>query len=161
MQVRATVSATELQEAARLSRPRLFWLKFFAANWYSSVICLLVVGVAINALINHERMNWGAMAMVFAICVGFIGFSWFRWNSSLAKSAEAASARAGTLSLDSDGVRTRLASGTSTFIPWSTYSKWIEGRSVFLVTGNDGTTVIPIDDGNRDAIRSLLMSKIL
>ncbi|GGA57397.1 hypothetical protein GCM10011507_05930 [Edaphobacter acidisoli] len=160
MQVRATVSASEMQEAARLSRPRRFWLRFFAANWYATALCVIALGAGINALIHHEQVKWDVMGMLLAIGGGFIGFSWYRWNAALAKAAQNASARSGTLSLDADGVRTQLASGTSTFLPWSTYSKWTEGTSVFLLTGNDGATVVPIDDGNRDAIRSLLTSNI-
>src|SRR5579875_2438705 len=137
MQVRATVSPSEIQEAARLLRPRRFWLRFFAANWYATALCVVAVGGGINRLIHHEKVNWDVMAIVLAIGVGFISFSWYRWNSALAKIAESASARSGTLSLDADGVRTQLASGTSTFLPWSTYNKWTEGKSVFLLTGND------------------------
>jgi hypothetical protein len=160
MQIRATVSPSELQEAARMSRPRYFWLRFFAANWYSTVICLLVIGVAVDALINHKHPKWGAMAIFFAVFSSLIGLSWYRWNANLSKSAGRVSALSGTLSLDNDGIRTILASGASTFVPWSSYSKWTEGKSIFLLAGRDGSAILPIDDGYRDTIRSLLVSKV-
>jgi hypothetical protein len=160
MQIRSTITPDELQEAVRISRPKRFWLRFFAANWYSSAICLLIIGVAIHALVYNEHPKWGSMAVGFAIFASFIGFSWYRWNAKLSKIAEAASARSGTFSLDADGVRTILASGSSTFVPWSSYDKWTEGKNVFLLTGKDGSAIIPIDDGNRETLRGLLVSKI-
>jgi hypothetical protein len=160
MQVRAAIAPDELKEAARLSRPRYFWLRFFAANWYATAICLLVIGVGVNALIYHEHPKWGSMGIIFAIGAFFIGLSWYRWNARLSKAAGAASARSGTLALDMDGIRTTLVSGASTFVPWSSYSKWAEGRTVFLLTGKDGAAILPIDYGSREAIRGLLMSKI-
>ena len=160
MQIRAAVSPSELQEAARMSRGRSFWLRFFAANWYGTALLLLVVVVGANGAIHHQQMKWGAMLGFAAICVFFIGLSWYRWNSRLAKIAGASNARSGTLSLESDGIRMTSASGASTFVPWSSYNKWIEGKSVFLLTGNDGTAILPIDDGNRESVRGLLTSQI-
>jgi hypothetical protein len=92
-----------MKEAVRISRPSRFWLRFFAANWYSTALCLLVVGVAINALLNHENVRWGPMAGVFAFGAFFIWLSWFRWNARLEKAAAVAlSTKSGTVSLDSD-----------------------------------------------------------
>jgi hypothetical protein len=91
-----------MKEAVRISRPSRFWLRFFAANWYSTALCLLVVGVAINALLNHENVRWGPMAGVFAFGAFFIWLSWFRWNARLEKAAVALSTKSGTVSLDSD-----------------------------------------------------------
>jgi hypothetical protein len=159
VQIRATLSPTELKEAALISRPSRFWLRFFAANWYMSVLALLIIGVAINAIVNHQDARWGPMAGMFAIAVFFIWFSWFRWNARLVKIASAASAKSGTVSLDPDGIRSTFANGASNFVPWSSFSAWKEGKSIFLLSG-DSSAVLPIDGGNRDTIRSILMSRI-
>jgi hypothetical protein len=160
MQVRATLSPSELKEAALIVRPTKFWLRFFAANWYCTAICLLIIGIAINGVVTHQQLHWRNMAIVFCIAAGFIWFSWNRWNAKLAKIAETAGTRSGTLVLDSDGIRTTSQSGASNFVPWSSYEKWKEGKGVFLLTGSDGAAIIPIDDGHRDSIRMLLTSKI-
>lgn len=159
MQIRATLTPSELKEAALISRPSRFWLRFFAANWYMSALAVLIIGIAINALVNHQDAHWGRMAGMFAIPVFFIWFSWFRWNARLAKIANAASAKSGTVSLDTDGIRSTFATGASNFVPWSSFSAWKEGRSVFLLTG-ESSAILPVDDGTRDSIRSLLASKI-
>jgi len=160
MQIRSTISPLEIREAARLSRPRYFWLRFFAANWYATVICFLVIWAGMNALIHHEHLRWAYLTTMLAIGGFLMGFSWYRWNVSLSKTVEAVSARSGTLSLDSDGVRTTLITGALVFVPWSSYSKWVEGKSIFLLTGSDGATIVPIDDGMRDIVRGLLTSKV-
>jgi arginine exporter protein ArgO len=98
VQIRATLSPSELKEAARISRPSRFWLRFFAANWYSTAICLLVVGIAINALLNHQDVRWEPMAGVFAFGAFFIWLSWFRWNAALDKAAGAISAKSAKVS---------------------------------------------------------------
>jgi hypothetical protein len=119
MQVRATLSPSELKEAALIVRPTRFWLRFFAANWYFTVICLLVLGIAINGVVTHQTLQWRNMAIVFCIAGGFIWFSWNRWNAKLTKIAETASARSGMQVLDNDGIRTTSQSGASNFVPWS------------------------------------------
>ena len=160
MRIRATITPSELQEAARMSRSKYFWLRFFVANWYATALCLLLIGVAINALVSGGHPQWGAMGLLFVICSFFIWFSWYRYNRSLPKSASGMSERAGTLLLGPDGIKMELASGASTFIPWSSYTKWQEGKSVFVITGKEGATVIPIEDGSNHTIRNLLLSKI-
>jgi hypothetical protein len=99
------------------------------------------------------------MAGLFAFGAFFIWFSWNRWNANLTKSAGSLNRNAGTVSLDSDGIRSMFANGASSFVPWSSFSGWKEGESVFLLTG-DSSALLPIDDGNREAIRSMLTSKI-
>jgi hypothetical protein len=160
MQVRATISPSELQEAVRMSRPKYFWLRFLGANWYATTICLLIVGVAINALVNHEHANWKSMALFFTICASLIGWSWYRSNTAVSAAAKTLSARSGTVSLEADGIRTTLLSGASTFVPWSSFSTWKEGESVFLINGKDGIAILPIDDGFRETMRGILTSQV-
>lgn len=159
MQIRATLTPAEMKEAARISRPNRFWFRFFAANWYSTVLCLLVLGVAINSLLNHENVRWGPMAGVFAFGAFFIWLSWFRWNARLEKAAAALSAKSGTVSLGSDGIRSTFANGGSSFVPWSSFSSWKEGRSIFVLNG-ESAAILPSDDGNRDSIRSLIKANV-
>lgn len=142
-----------------MSRPRRFWLRFFVANWYATTLCVLIIGVAVNAIINHQHPQWKAMAGVFGVATFFLWFSWYRWNANLAKAAITVSAKSGSVSLDTDGVRSTFASGATTFVPWSTFSAWKEGQNTFLLTG-ENAMILPFDEGTRDSIRSMLMSRI-
>lgn len=160
MQVRAAASPQEVREAARLLRPRSFWFKFFLANWYATLLCLVALGADANGLLHHRHLPWGPAVGLLAVGAALLGFSWYRWNARLSKAAAAAIERSGTLSLQSSGVQTTLATGASTFVPWSSFTKWREGNSVFVLSGKDGTAIVPIDNGNRESIRSLLKDKI-
>lgn len=160
MQVRSTLTPEEYREAALLSRSKYFWLRFFAANWYASIICLLLLGVGVSDLIHHTQPRWDLMALYLAIFGGFIAFSWYRYNGKIAKVGVAQNAARKSVSLDPDGIRTCLNSGADVFVPWSSYSKWVEGKSVFVLTGDSGTTILPATDGNETSLRGLLESKI-
>jgi hypothetical protein len=160
MQLRATLSSSELKEAALIARPTRFWLRFFAANWYSTGICLAILCMAIHGVVTHQQLEWRNMVLAFCAFAAIIWFRWNRWNARVAKIADTESARSGVLILDNDGIRTTLQTGTSNFVPWSSYKQWKEGKRVFLLTGKEGDAIIPIDDGFRDSIRILLTSKI-
>lgn len=160
MQIRTDVTPTEVKEAIMLSRPRRFWLRFFAANWYMSLLSLGVIGVDLNTLLHHGTPEWGPTGILLAIAGGFIYFSWFRWNSKVSSSLRTANRRIESLSLDRDGVKIKLRSGASTFVPWSSYSRWIEGKDIFLLVGEDGVTIVPTDEGSRASVRGLLASQI-
>jgi hypothetical protein len=160
MQVRAKVSPQEIREAARMSRPTSFWFKFFLANWYSLGLALVVIAANVTALANHRHVQVRPVATLLAICAFFIGYRWYRWNDRISRAALAASGRSGTLALETSGIQKTLATGASTFVPWASYTGWREGKSVFVLSGKDGSTVIPIDDGTRESIRGLLASNI-
>ena len=160
MQIRTASAPGEIQEAIRLSRPKNFWFKFFAANWYASFICVAVIVVDVNKMAHGQAPRWDLTALLLAVCGALMGYSWFRWNTKVSNSLRASTARIESLSLDGDGVRVTLRSGTTTFIPWSSYTKWVEGKAVFVVTGKDGAAILPIDDGNREVLRGLLSSHI-
>lgn len=161
MEIRSTVTPEELREAVRLARPRYFWLRFAAANWYATLLLVVVIVANVNAVIHHQPAKWNNTLLFLVLVAALYGFSWYRWNSKVSKAATSSNVRSSLLSLDSDGIRTKLDSGASSFVPWASYSKWAEGRSVFLLSGRDGTMVIPADDGSRDSIRELLQSKIV
>lgn len=160
MQIRTAVSPAEIGEAITLSRSKKFWLKFFAANWYGTLICLVVIGADVNLLANHQAQKLGPSLLLFVIMAGLMVFSYYRWQSKVSKALQSSHVRIESQSLDSDGIRIKLKTGTETFVPWSSYNKWTEGKNIFLLTGTDGTTIIPTDDGNRDALRGMLSSRI-
>jgi hypothetical protein len=160
MQIRTASTAGEIQEAISLSRPKNFLFKFIAANWYATLIGVLVVAADVNQMAHGRTPRWDLTALLLAVCGALMGYSWFRWNAKVSNALRASTARIESLSLDGDGVRVLLRTGTSTFIPWSSYTKWVEGKVVFVLTGKDGGAILAIDDGNRDTVRGLLSSHI-
>ena len=160
MQIRTASTSGEIQEAISLSRPKNFWFKFAIANWYATFICVAVIAVDVNQMAHGRAPRWDLTALLVAVCGALVGYSWYRWNARVSNSLRVSTARIESLSLDGDGIRVTLRTGTSTFIPWSSYTKWMEGKTVFLVTGKDGAAILAIEDGNRETIRGLLSSNI-
>jgi len=160
MQLQTTLTSAQVQEAARLARPRFFWLRFFAYSWYSTFICVAVVVADVNAVAHHHPIRWNDTGFALALAALFYGLRYSRWRSRLSKVA-ATRSRNASISLDTDGVRTRQESGATTFVPWTGFTKWSEGKNVFLLTSKDGTTILPVDETNRDSVRALLQGYIV
>lgn len=160
MKIRATITPSEIQEAARITRGKRFWLRFFVANWYGTVICLLVLGTAIHGVFNGTHLHYGPMLLCFLLFGSLIWFSYYRYTRGLSTAAARLNADAATISLEQDGIKTVAASGASSFAPWSIFTSFAEGRSVFVLSGRERTIVLPVDEPHREVIRGLLRSKI-
>src|ERR1700735_5377006 len=137
MQLKTELSPGEIREASRLLRPKKFWLKFLMASWYATALLVVAIVVMIdNTLIDHQPPKWNAIGICFGVAAIRYTISWSRWNARQTKAMVALKPVAGTRSLESGGIQTTLASGASNFVPWSSYDKWIEGESVFVLTGS-------------------------
>lgn len=161
MQLKTELSPAELREASRLLRPKNFWWKFLLASWYA--IALVIVGIVVlvdDVLIDHEPPKWGAIGVCFGVAAFRFAISWTRWNARQTKNQGSLNFGTGTRALESGGVQTTLTNGASSFVPWAAYKKWVEGDTVFVLTGSAGPVVLPVDAGNRDALRGLLQSRI-
>jgi hypothetical protein len=161
MQLKTDLSPGELREAGRLLRPRNFWWKFLLASWYATALLIVAIAVLIdNTLIEHEPPKWEAILVCLALAAFRYGISWTRWNARLTKAAGTLKPGPGTRTLESSGIRTTLENGATSFTPWSSYTKWVAGDTVFVVTGSGGSVVLPVDQSNRDSLRGLLQSHI-
>lgn len=160
MQVRTASSPAELRDAAWISRSRYFWMKVSARNIHAVLILAIFLSVIVVSLIHHETPKPGQYIELLVVLAFVFLMTWYRWNKMLKQNGAALKPRAGMMSLDGDGVRTTLESGATSFVPWGSYSKWVEGKKVFVLTGSDGPTILPIDEGNRDLLRGTLQSHI-
>jgi|SRR6185312_180267 len=160
MQVRTASSPAELRDAAWILRSRYFWWQFSARNIHAVLILLVLFSFLTISIVNRQMPKWEDMGGLLFGGAFFSLMVWYRWNKTFKKAAAALKPRSGMMLLDSDGVRTTLESGATSFVPWSSYTKCVEGKSVFVLTGSDGPTILPIDEGNRDSLRGLLQSRI-
>jgi hypothetical protein len=160
MQVRTASSAAELRDAAWISRSRYFWVKLSARNIHAMMILAVLLGVIVLSLIHHETPKFEQCMEMLVVLAFVCLMTWYRWNKMLKQNGAALKPRAGMMSLDGDGIRTTLETGATSFVPWGSYVKWVEGKKVFVLTGSDGSTILPIDEGNRDLLRGTLQSHI-
>jgi drug/metabolite transporter (DMT)-like permease len=158
MQIRSDATPQQVQEAAKLMRPRRFWFRFFTANWYASLLVAIVVGANVVRLNNGQPLRLGQAGLLLALAAAMFVLTYFLWNRKVCKNLQAATARIQSIDLDPEGVRIQLITGATTSVPWSSFSKWIEGETVFVLLGKDGTTILPAGDATRDSIRAMLVS---
>jgi hypothetical protein len=160
MQIRSQVTPEEVQEAAKFMRPRRFWFRFFTANWYASLLVGVVVGADVLRLNNAKPIPLDQSGILLAVAACMFVLSYFLWNRKVCKNLLAATSRLQSINLDPDGLHMQLITGATTFVPWSSFNKWIEGKTVFVLFGKDGTTILPADDASRDSIRAMMTSNI-
>jgi glyoxylase I family protein len=55
--------------AARLARPRHFWLRFFAYCWYATALCAVALYTGADALLRRQPVPWDTTAGVFAFAL--------------------------------------------------------------------------------------------
>jgi hypothetical protein len=160
MEIRASFTTAELQEVARLSRSRLFWLRFLAVNWYATTLCVVVICVVVNAEIHHQQVQWRGILIVLAMIAAIYSFAWFRYTRKFSRLAARSAVRNKTCTLDGDGIHIVAESGATSFAPWESFDRCLEGKLIFLLKGNDAVMAIPFDDSNRDSLRGYIRSNI-
>ena len=160
MEIRASFTTAELREVARLSRSRFFWLRFLAANWYATLLTAGLIVFVTGAIARHQQMEWRRLLIGLAVIAGLYAYAWFRYTYKFSRLAARSASRNRTATLDSEGIRTLAESGATSFVPWKSFDRCIEGKLIFLLKGNNATMAIPCDDANREMLRGYLRSNI-
>jgi hypothetical protein len=132
MNVPCRTSAQELREA--------FFLNLNAATcWklaFRNVRLLMITFVFLVAMISQIMTGKGDLKLI-AIFAGLValtmGGMWISLTRSLATTAKALSASGGQMSIEAQGITTILPNGTRTFVPWSAFRRWREGKLVFTL----------------------------
>ena len=161
MQFQSPSTPAQFSETARLTRPKNYWLRLLGLNWYASLLVIIAFGVLVAPLVTHEPVKWNAFGILLALAAFRFGISYTRLQDRTKKALAAAHPGPGTWTLEPAGIRSTLANGATGFVPWTSYDKWVEGKSVFVVTGPSiPPVVLPVDDSTRDMLRGTLQSNI-
>jgi hypothetical protein len=160
MEIRASFTTAELREVGRLSRSRFFWLRFLAVNWYATLLAVALISVLVNSQIHHQPMLWKQFLIVLAVVAALYAYAWFRYTRKFSRLAARSAARNKTCMLDGDGIHTQAESGATSFVPWESFDRCMEGKLIFLLKGNDAVMAIPFDETNRDSLRGYIRSNI-
>lgn len=121
----------------------------------------MVICVVVNAEIHHQPVEWRGILIVLAIVAALYAYSWFRYTHKLSRLAARSASRNRTITLESDGIHSQAESGATSFVPWESYDRCIEGKLIFLLKGNDAVMAIPFDEMTRDSQRTYLRSNIV
>ena len=92
--------------------------------------------------------------------LGFIGIARLQRCSARCFEAEQ---YPGSASLDANGISSTNSAGAPSFVPWSAFSGWKEGKDVFTLTKGKSFNVVTkrgLNDADVEQLRSLFRSQI-
>ena len=162
MHIRTEITPGELDEAIRLNRNRMYWPKFFLANWYSSILLIAISWATVVRLLDGKSLQPATFGLLL-IPVFFLWLYWFRTQKAIRDAASQLSDTNGSASVDGKGLSTSSSKGATSFSPWSEFSGWKEGKEVFTL--NQGTTfrVFPkrgLTEPEMEQLRSVFRTQI-
>jgi len=167
MEVSTRVSRAEMQESIHLNRTTKSWAALIFGNLHLmlySIAFLIGAGVAIGkAVSGHDPDLWRELLILIGILLFLAAIMYFKWSGNPSKTAKRINALNGTVRFESEGLHERLGSGASSFIPWTTVTRWKEGKRVFMVcTGRTFRTIAKaqMSEGDIVYLRAILQANV-
>lgn len=162
VQICTELTPQELSQAIRLNRNRMYWPKLFLANWYASVLLIVILWAEITRLIDRKPIQASSLGLIL-IPVFLLWLYWYRTQGAVRKAASELSDRRGTASIDGKGISASSSTGATSFVPWNRYSGWREGEDVFTLTTGKTFRVVTkrgLSDGEIEQMRSIFRAQI-
>lgn len=162
MQLRTEITPSELTEAMRLNRTRMYWPKVFLANWYATLLLIVVVWAEIARMIDGKPVQPSSLGLLL-IPVFFLWFYWYRTQGAVRKAASQLSDTQGSATIDGKGISANFSTGSISFVPWSEFRGWKEGKDVFTLTTGESFRVLTkrgLSESQLEQMRSTFRSQI-
>ena len=162
VQIHTEITADELSQAVGLNQPSSHWLKVLQANGLAVALLVGILWAEIKSLMAGKHVppvSW-ALLLIPAL---LIWFYWFRKHSAVRRAVSKPSNTPGTASVDANGISYTTSTGAPSFVPWSEYSGWKEGKDVFTLTKAKSFHVLPkrgLNEAEAEQLRSLFRSQI-
>lgn len=162
MQVQTEITADELTEAISLNQPSTHWLNVLQANGLAAALLVGILWVDTKNRVAGKHVppvSW----VLLLVPVLLIGFYWYRKHSGVRRAVSKPSNTPGTASVDASGISSTTSTGAPSFVPWSEYSGWKEGKEVFTLTKAKSFHVLPkrgLNEAEAEQLRSLFRSQI-
>jgi hypothetical protein len=162
MQVQTEITADELSEAIGLNQSSTHWLNTLRANGYAVALLVGILWADIKRQMAGKHVPAISWALLL-IPVLLIWFYWYRKNSAVRRAVSRPSNTPGTASVDANGISYTNSTGAPSFVPWSEYSGWKEGKDVFTLTKTKSFHVLAkrgLNEADIEQLRSLFRSQI-
>lgn len=161
MTVPCGTSAEELREAFFLNLNATTCWKFALGNVRFLTISFVLLLAAIGQMATGKADPKVLTVLAVLLALMLAGM-WFRLTRSLGKVARSLSATGGQMSIEAQGITTTLPNGARTFVPWSAFAGWREGKLVFTI--GDAKAYRTISKRalglHSDEVRSMLLSQV-
>ncbi|HYK37191.1 YcxB family protein [Alloacidobacterium sp.] len=162
MQVRTEITPDELTQAIRLNRSRMYWPKVFLANWYATLLLIVILSAEGARLIAGKPIQPASLGLLL-IPAFLLWLYWFRTQGAVRKAALELSDTKGSASIDGKGISASFSTGATSFMPWSEYSGWKEGEEVFTLTKGKSFRVFTkrgLDEAELEQLRGIFRTQI-
>jgi len=162
MQVQTEITADELSQAISLNRPSNYWLGVLRINGYAVAMIVAILWVDIKNQMAGKHVPPVSWALLL-IPVSLICFFWYRRHSAVRRAVSKPSNTPGSASIDANGITSTNSAGAPSFVPWSAFSGWKEGKDVFTQTKGKSFNVVTkrgLNEAEVDQLRSLFRSQI-
>jgi hypothetical protein len=166
LQFKGKLTDMDLNEVGRMTRSKMYWVKFFVANWYGCALIAIVIWATISGLLGQIKPNWRAVALLWLIVVAMVSWVVYRTKRSRAKQLARLNATLPDyISLTTDGVKLDGPDGATSLLPWRNFKGWREGKQVILIeqNGEHRFVMLPLgesSESDRQSVRQFLQSNI-
>lgn len=149
MRFRGKLTQAEYAEASRLLRTWSWWPKLLLRNVYGFLLLGVFALVTINAALTHAHTNWKVFGIIWLVVAAL--FAWAMFNSRHTARKDLASYNASSpdfFEIDTQGLRTERANGSTTSYPWKAFRFWRDGSIVVLLFLKKGSFVqiVPLSE---------------
>ena len=165
MRFNGKLQEADLEDLRYLLRSKVYWPKLIATNLYGLLLLGALLWATLQGFRGKTQPNWTAMAIIWAVIFGLIGWSFYRAKKSMAD--EFLKMKAGlpdSLSFEDTGVRLQGPNGATGFQPWGNFKGWREGRRVVLLDMRGGGflmfSLAEQSGAQRESIRQFISSRI-
>jgi hypothetical protein len=140
----------------------MYWPKVFLVNWYATLLLIVILWAEIVRLIEGKPIQPASLGLLL-IPLFFLWFYWNRTQAAVRNGASRLSDTQGSASFDAKGISASTSTGATSFVPWSEYTGWKEGKDVFtLTTGKSfrALTKRGLSETELEQLRSLFRTQI-
>ncbi len=162
MQVETEITEDELSQAISLNRPSNYWLNVLQANGLPIALLVGILWADIKWQMAGKHVPLVSWALLL-IPVLLIWFYWYRKHSAVRRAVARPTNTPGSASVDANGISYTTSTGAPSFVPWSEYSGWKEGKDVFTLTKVRSFHILSkrgLNEADVEQLRSLFRNQI-
>ena len=166
MEFPARFTQQDLEEIARLTRPRFHWVDFVITHVHGVAFAVALTWIGVLTLLGRTHLPWWFIATLWSVVVGLVGWGFYAarraHNWALARIKASLPDRT---TLAADGVHWIGPLGAIGFRPWSQFMFFRERGGVLALYETKRTigvfvSIRELSDDARRQLRDFLIARI-
>jgi hypothetical protein len=157
------LSNAEMREAFWMNQTWQTWFGPLARKLHVLVfVAAAAMGVMLD-VVEHQHSRLGNVGILVGPEAIVLVIYWWRISRRVAGMTARVNAVTKRITLDASGIKALSRSESMTYLPWSNYRFWKEGRLVFTVGNGKTFRTIPkrgMSELELSAVRGILQSQI-